>query len=228
MAKKKVSRKELLKSPDEFVTFSSRAAEFAKTHQQKLKFGGIAIAIIVAGYLLVNAWMDSMHDAGQNAYNQAVQSLEAIKTESDRDTEALNNVESLFTKVTEEYGMSKRARLALPQIAHVNILEKNYSEAVDYYQSFIKKVPGKTQYDALARLALAACYEAEGDVKSAVETLAPLEAAPSNTPFREFAMWRLARLYRLDHQPDKEKETLEDFVEKYKDSPFHAMAKARL
>jgi hypothetical protein len=75
---------------------------------------------------------------------------------------------------------------------------------------------------------LAACYEANGDLKIAIETLIPLVETDSDMPFRVSAMWRLARLYRLDNRPEKAEEILKEFVEKYSDSPLHAMAKASL
>jgi len=49
-----------------------------------------------------------------------------------------------------------------------------------------------------------------------------------DSPFREMAMWHLARLYRLNNQPEKELEILKEFTEQYTNSPFHTMAKARL
>ena len=74
---------------------------------------------------------------------------------------------------------------------------------------------------------MATCYEAKGDLKSAIETLKPVIEAPDN-PFKETAMLSLARLYRLDNNPAKSEEILKEFVDKYEASPFHSMAKAHL
>ncbi|MBW2205252.1 MAG: hypothetical protein JRF52_14625, partial [Deltaproteobacteria bacterium] len=48
---KKLTRKELLKETDEFLTLSNRAVMFFNAHLRGLKYCGIAIAVIVAGYL---------------------------------------------------------------------------------------------------------------------------------------------------------------------------------
>jgi hypothetical protein len=41
-------------------------------------------------------------------------------------------------------------------------------------------------------------------------------------------MLSLARLYRLDNDPENSEEILKEFVDKYEASPFHSMAKAHL
>jgi TolA-binding protein len=50
----------------------------------------------------------------------------------------------------------------------------------------------------------------------------------SELSFKEQATLNLARVYGLSKQTDKAKETLKEFIEKYKNSPFLSMAKARL
>ena len=65
MAKKKMSRKELLKRPDELSTLSSKAVALASTHQQPLKYAGVAIAVIIIAYFAFRAWTKSMNAEGQ-------------------------------------------------------------------------------------------------------------------------------------------------------------------
>ena len=228
MAKKKISRKDLLKRPDEFITISSRAADLVSTHQQQLKYVGVAIAVIIIAYFAYRAWTRSVNEEGQTAYNTAAQSLMTEGMKPDADPAALKKSGELFREVVDNHGMSKAARLALPQTAYIEFLEKDYTEAISLYRKFSDKVTGDTRYESLADLAMAACYEAKGDLKTAIETLTPLMEKSSDTPFRESVMLSLARLYRLDNRPEKAEEVLKEFVEKYKDSPFYGMAKARL
>jgi len=228
MAKTKVTRKELLKGPDEFITFSGRAAEFASSHQRQLKYVGYAIVFIALAYLAVNNWMKSINEEGQTAYDAASQSLLAEGLNPDGDSSDLQKTEELFADVIEKHGNSKAARLALPQAAHLKFLEKDYSGAIILYKKFLDQVSGNAQYVYLTNLALAACYEAKGELKTAIETLIPLVETASDMPFRESAMWRLAQLYRRDNKPDEAEKILQEFVEKYKDSPLYAMAKAGL
>jgi predicted negative regulator of RcsB-dependent stress response len=223
---KKTSRKELLKGTDEFLTFSSKAVNFITTHLRELKYAGLTIAILVVAYLGVTTYLRYVNKNGQNAYNTAYQTL-TKEMKPDANPDNLLKSEVLFNKVTDEYGLSKVARLALPQIAYLKFLDKKYDEAIVSYRKFLDKVSGNTEYELMANLALAACFEAKGDLKTAMETLIPVVETPDNS-FREPAMLSLARLYRLDNRPEKAREILNQFVEQHADSPLLPFAKAQL
>ena len=226
MAKKKITRKELLKGTDEFLSFSSKAVNFISIHMRELKIVGLAIAILAVAYLGLTTYLRYVNKNGQNAYNTAYHSL-AKEMKPDANPDNLRKSEELFRKVTDEYGLSKAARLALPQIAYLKFLDKKYDEAIVLYQKFFDKVLGNTEYESMANLALAACFEAKGDLKTAIETLIPVVETHDNS-FREAAKLSLARLYRLDHKPEKAKEILKEFAQEYTDSPFLPLAKAHL
>lgn len=223
---KKTTRKELLKGTDEFLTFSSKAVNFITTHLRELKYAGFVIAILVVAYLGVTTYLRYVNKNGQNAYNTAYQTL-TKEMKPDANPDNLRKSEELFNKVTDDYGLSKVARLALPQIAYLKFLDKKYDEAIVLYRKFLDKVSGNTEYELMTNLALAACFEAKGDLKTAMETLIPVVEIPDNS-FREPAMLSLARLYRLDNKPEKAREILNEFVEQHADSPLLPFAKAQL
>ena len=226
MAKKKLTRKELLKETDEFLTFSNRTAIFFKAHLRMLKYVGIAIGVIIAAYLSVYGYMRHMDKSGQEIYNMAYNTLnDGLKP--DMTPENLKKAEGLFERVIDEYGMSKAARLALPQVGHVKFIEKKYDDAIHFFDKFAAEVSGYKEYETLSSMALAGCYEAKGDLKKAILMLTPIVEAPGNM-FRETAMLSLERVYRIDNQPEKAHKILEKFVEEYTTSPFLPLAKARL
>ena len=226
MAKKKTTRKELLKKEDEFLTISARAINYFNAHVNQFKIIGVVLAVIIVAYIAVHFYMRSVNKKGQDAYNNAYYTL-TQKTGPDLDPQTLKQSEELFQKLRHEYGMSKAARLALPQIAFMKFVEKEYDEAIALYREFLDEVSGNPEYESLTRLALSACYEAKGDLNAAMEALNHIIKQPENS-FKESAMLSIARLYRLDHKDEKSKEILKEFVEKYPTSPFLPMAKARL
>ena len=226
MAKEKVSRKELLKGQDEFLTVSGRAILYVKEHAMPFKVAGGFLVGAALVYLGVNYYFDYANRKGQEAYDAAYYEVLKVK-EAKADDEALKKSEELFNKVITDHGLSKARRLASLQIAHLKFLEKKYDEAVKLYQAFLKEVPENTVYQSLALLALAAGYEAQGDFEKAVEALRKILSSTEKS-FKEQATFNLARVYALSKQPEKAKETLKEFVEKYKNSPFLSLAKARL
>ena len=226
MAKKKVTRKQLLKEPDEFLTFSGRAALFIREHSRQFTYLGGAVAAGLIIYLGMTTFKGYMDKKGQTTYNTAYYIL-AENAGPEKDAEALKESAELFQKVIDKYGMSKVSRLALPELAYLRMAERKYDEAIGLYLEFLDKVPDNSPYQSLARLALAACYEANGEFESAIESLSQVVDGP-NDFFKEQAMLSLARVYRLDNQKDRSKKILQEFLEKYKSSPFLPIAKAHL
>jgi predicted negative regulator of RcsB-dependent stress response len=226
MAKKKKTRKDTLKHEDEFLTFSAKAAEFARTHRQQLAYIGLVVFLILASYAGGFLYLRSINKGGQNAYNAAYYVAAQISG-SVVSSENLKKSEPLFRKVIEEYGHSKAARLSLPQVAFASFVEKKYDEAIELYQDFLNKVSGDMFYESLTRLALASCHEAKGELETAMEIIKPVVERTAD-PFNETAMFSLARLYRLDNKSDRSKEILEKLIEEHQDSPLIPMAKALL
>jgi len=241
MAKEKLTRKELLKGPDEFLTFSGRVILYVKEHAKPFKVAGGILAGAALVYLGVQTYLNYADRKGQEAYEAAYDEVikvkdiqaeaayyEVIKVKDiQADDEALKKSQELFNKVITDHRLSKASRLAPLQIAHLKFLEKKYDEAIKLYQDFLKGVPENTVYQSLALLALAAGYEGQGDFGKAAEALQKI-LSNSEKSFKEQAMFNLARVYGLSKQPDRAKETLKEFIEKYKNSPFLSMAKARL
>jgi outer membrane protein assembly factor BamD (BamD/ComL family) len=226
MAKKKITRKELLKGSDEFLTLSAKVAEFFRARLHQLKVAGLVVLIAAAVYIASQMYFRHVNEEGQVAYDAAYELLgQNLKPE----TPAGNWKKAAdgFEKVISDYGLSSVARLALPQVAFIDFLDKKYDEAIKSYRKFSGEFSQGSQYQSLNDLALAACYEAKGDLKVAIETLNAILKRPGDV-YQQSAMFNLARLYRIDHQPEKAKKISQEYIEKYKDSPFLPLVKAYL
>jgi predicted negative regulator of RcsB-dependent stress response len=226
MAKKKISRKQLLKEPDEFLTLSGKAFNYARTHVKQLQYLGVALCALVLLLFGGYSYYKYINKKGQETYNKA---YEVFKNSFKPDMKLadLKKSAELFKKVAEKYHLSRAARLALPEEAYVKFLNKDYDGAISLYRDFLDQVSGNYRYEALARLALAACYEQKGQLQTAIVTLKPILAEMGN-PFGELALFHIARLYRLNHQENEEKKAIKEFMETYKNSPFLPMIKAYL
>jgi outer membrane protein assembly factor BamD (BamD/ComL family) len=222
---KKVSRKQLLKSPDEFLSFSEKVALFARKHSRLFEMAGTAVAVALLIYLGITTYLNYVNKKGQMAYNKAYD--EMVKEMNEKpEKRDLKKPEELFKEVTEDYRFSRVSRLVPPQVAYLKFQEKKYDDAISLYKFFLKEPPDAT-YGSLARLAIAACYEEKGELTTAVDELKSIIARPSS-PFKEQAMLGLARVYRLSNQNEKARDVLKEFVETFKDSPLLPLANAYL
>ena len=145
MAAKKISRKELLKGPDEFLTFSSRAILFFKDHTTLFSYIGVGIVVLICIYLGINTYMKFVNKKGQIAYNEAYYAL-ARSQNSEPAKEDLKEPVELFEKVTDKYSLSKASRLALTELANLKYREKKYDEAISLYKEYLAKIQDDKPY----------------------------------------------------------------------------------
>jgi tetratricopeptide (TPR) repeat protein len=223
---KKVTRKELLKGEDEFMTFTARAVQFAQEHSKQLRIAGAALGLAILLYLGVYAYLNHVESKGQAAYNEAYYALDE-NLYGKQDPDKLKRLEALFRKVPEQYGLSKVSRLVYPELAHLKLQEKKYDDALSLYREFLKEIPRDSPYRPLAMLAMAACHEEKGELEKAAEMLREILSHPPDA-FKDLAMLNLARVYRLNKQDDRAKETLKEFSSRFKGSPFLPMVNAFL
>jgi outer membrane protein assembly factor BamD (BamD/ComL family) len=222
---KKTSRKRLLKSPDEFLTFSEKVALFARRHSRLFEMAGTAVAAALLIYLGATTYLNYVNKKGQAAYNKAYD--EVVKEMGEKPGKRdLKKPEVLFEDVTKDYRFSRVSRLVPPQMAYIKFQEKKYNDAISLYSLFLKD-SSRAMYRSLASVAIAACYEEEGKFPAAVDELKTIIDRPSS-PFKDQAMLALARVYRLSKENEKAREVLKEFVQTFKDSPLLPLANAYL
>jgi tetratricopeptide (TPR) repeat protein len=220
MAKQKITRKALLKSPDEFLTFTEKALDFIRERAGYFHVAGIVLASIALVYLAVTTYLNYVNKKGQGAYYAAYSEVRQEKAD-------LEKAEVLFKKVLDDHNLSRVGKLAAPQIGYMKYRANRHDEAVAFYETFMNQSSEKSLYRTLASLALAAVYEGKGELESAIALLTDLSSLPDNV-FMEQTLLGLGRLYRLTGQEAKAAEVYQEFSSRFAASPFLAQVKAYL
>jgi outer membrane protein assembly factor BamD (BamD/ComL family) len=220
MAKQKIKRKELLKSPDEFLTFTERAINYIRDRSKYFEYAGIAVAAAAVIYLGVTTYLNYVDGQGQSAYNVAF-------SETAHDKADFEKSEGLFKKVKEEYRLSRVSTLVPAQVGYLNYRQKKYEEAVKHYEDYKQDLSDNSPYRILSLLALAAVHEQQGELDKAIGILSEVKSNPKNL-FMDQTLLSLGRVYRLSKQEDKAKEVYREFVDRFETSPFLPLAKAKL
>ena len=223
---KKISRKELLKGPDEFMTFSERAVAYVEEHAQAFIYAGVAAAVLLLGYLGVSWYLGYEERKGQEAYNKAYYELRKVEAAGE-EMPSPDLPAELFEQVSADYGLARVSDLALPQLAGLRFQQGKVDEAISLYREFRKKNREEDPYVIMSAFALAACHEARKDYEAALQEIRPLVADP-DTFMRDQALVRLVRLYRLNGRLDEARETQETLARDYPDSPFLSFTEAML
>jgi len=225
MAKKKITRKELLKKDDEFISISAKVFQYLAAHMYHIKRAGycvIAILVILTGIGLYFRWLNKKALAAYNiAYSASVPD-----TADELSEEAAAKAIREFEVLIEKYGSTKMAVLAVPQLAYLKFGQGEYGEAVSLYRSYLEEEP-ESPYQVMAHYGLAAAFEAKGEPESAIQTLKKILES-ENSFLQEEALFSLGRVYALSGQQDKAQKTFAEFVNRFKESPLFPVAKANL
>jgi len=226
MAKKKTTRKELLKKDDEFISLSTRFFEYVSTHGKQIQYLTVSVMIIIAIVIGISFYFKHLNKKSLAAYNLAYTNL-VSDSSSDISEDTINKSIEELDSLIKKYGWTKMATLAIPQLAYLKFGQGKYDEAISLYQTYLKKDKSASIYHLMTHFGLAAAYEAKSEHQSAIQHLKKI-IDDENNFLKEEAMFSLGRLYALSGQQKMSKETFKDFVNQFKESPLVPLAKANL
>ncbi len=124
MAKAKKSRKELLSTNDEFITFSGRILMYAGEHKKQFEIAGYCILAAILLFIGGNLYFKKLNTKAQDTYNAGFYTI-SKNMKLDKSEEELTKSRENFAKVLADFKMSSVAALTLPQMAYIDFLEKN-------------------------------------------------------------------------------------------------------
>jgi tetratricopeptide (TPR) repeat protein len=226
MAKKRVTRKELLKKEDEFISLSTRVYQFVIAHRKRIEYAALCVVVVIAVVLGISLYLRHLNKKALAAYNIAYKNLVSDSSPEAIDKGAARSVEEL-DRLMSEYGWTKMATLSIPQLAYLKFGQGKYDEAISLYKTYLKKAKSSSIYRTMTHFGLAACYEAKGEHQTAISHL-KMVLEDENAFLKEEAMFSLGRIYKLSGQRELSKATFREFISKFTQSPLLPLAKANL
>jgi len=213
--KKKLGRKELLKKPDEFITFSNRVYLWIRTHARYVVGVVSALVLFFALFLGYSAYQNRQERQAREGYYSALEKVDPAGQ--------LSKLEEVIQK----YPRTRTANLARIAAGHLYFQKKDYARAVTYYQSVLDK--GKIPPDIRSLLLenLAYAQEQKGDLSQAASTFSRLSQGEDET-IKEEALLHLARVYQKMGKTQEAKAAYQTFISRYPKSPFTPIVKDKL
>jgi tetratricopeptide (TPR) repeat protein len=202
MPPKKVSRKKLLKEPDEFISTTARTIEFFTTYQRQILRLAIIVLVVVAavaGGFYYLRWQEGkaldMQDQGLKLYQEAYRSsLENPGTEKKEDfKKALDK----FQEALSAYKWGRTAQISELYLGNCYFGLKEYDQAQTAYSRCLEG-----PFRPIALNGLAYSCEAKGDWNKALEYFQKGCDSRDN-PFQLESMLGTARCYEAMSQKPK-------------------------
>ncbi len=169
MAKKKrLTRKQLLKEPDEFLTFSAKAIRFASENRKPISYVVIGIAVVAVAFAVFRYFSNLSERKACAIFEQGL--VEYVAGVSGEESPHLEQTaKEKFAEVLKKYPSTSATELSLPVYADISYDEGSYDKAIELYQ---RRLEGVSEKDSLRNLiwnGLAYAYEGKKDYKAAAE-----------------------------------------------------------
>jgi hypothetical protein len=149
----RITRKDILNTPDEFITTTSSVLAWIKEHPQQFIIGAVALVCILAGGYGVYYWKTNRELDGMNAYMRA------------------SNNSQMSLQVAQEYSDTKAGKLAKLRLARMSFEQGNQKMALAYADEFINKWAGKDAFHWQAILLTASAYIQQNEPAKALPIL---------------------------------------------------------
>lgn len=227
MAKKrKKTRKELLKEPDEFMTISGKLIGFAVDHKNQLTYAlGIIVvlALIISGYRFFSIRAENnasaLLDKSMSKYNN-------LKAEKKPD-EVYSEMSPDFEFILDKYNGKESAKLARLTFANICYNAGKYKQAIELYKTSLTDFTKHPMIHNLILSNLGYAYEQEADYSNAVNYFQKISSA-SELPIRDEALYHLGRLYDKLGENEKSRKAYDEILTDHQDFMYIDLIKERI
>jgi tetratricopeptide (TPR) repeat protein len=218
MVTKKKTRKQLLKEPDEFITFTGKAITFVTRYQKQISFmlcAIVAIALIFFGYRF---FAQRAETKAFTRLGQTQSKYETLKKTSS-ETAAYRQVSEAFQSIIKKYGGNAGGKLARVIYANISFDAQQYEEAIALYKQSLSDFKDDKFVYHLIISNLGYAYQRVGDEQNAAAYFEKAASA-TNSQLREEALFNLGLIYENLGKDEKGQQTLQQILNDHPDSIY--------
>ena len=221
--KKRVTRKELLKEPDEFMTYTGRMIGFFRKYHLQIMYGAVAFFIIIfsiAGFRYYTGWKEK----------KAFTSLEQVMTAYNKalgDKSDLTDVKNSFQEVVDTYAGYAGGKMARVVFADICYQTDDFDTAISLYTEALEDFKEDALLRNFIQSSLGYAYEGKKDFKKAAFYFNEIATA-KNAVMTDMALFNLARLYNAEGNKEKGIEAYKKILSDHADSLYIEIVKEKL
>jgi tetratricopeptide (TPR) repeat protein len=226
MAAKKKTRKQLLKEPDEFITFTGKAITFVTGYQKQISYTLCtiaAVALIFFGYRFFAQRAETkaftLLGQTQSRYDELIQ--------SSSETEAYNQVSQAFQNIIKKYGGNAGGKLARLIYANISYDAQQYDTAIGLYKQSLSDFKDDEFVYNMILSNLGHAYQ-RGENEQDAAAYFEKAASATDSPVREEALFNLGLMYKKSGETTKSQKMLQEILDSYPDSIYFDLAEEEL
>ena len=223
--KKKVTRKQLLKEPDEFLTFSTKLFNFVLKYKFQV-LGALGAVILIV--LAISGFTYYTHTQASVAEAQLQKNwsrYESIRNEKGS-IEAYQSVGAEFEKLVDAHGNQPAGKAARVILANICYNGGDYDKAISLYEAALDDYADPFYRGQIIN-GLGYAHEAKKNYKKAIEYF-ELTAETGNEVTKGEALFNLGRLYGTIGDSDQSMNAYQRVIAEYPDSLYAGLVRERI
>jgi len=226
MASRKKSRKELLKKPDEFITLTGRAIQFASVYQKQMSYGLyglVAVALVVFGYRFF------AQRAETKAFALLAQTMAnyEVNKKASSPREAYRKASEELQRLVKKYGGNAGGKFARTRYANISYEAGDYHKAIELYRQSLHDFKDNQLVYHLILSSLAYAYQRIEDDRNAAKYFEELSSA-TDSGIRDEALFNLGLLYEKLGDAAGSREAFQEIISNYPNSMYFDIVQEKL
>jgi tetratricopeptide (TPR) repeat protein len=171
--RQRLTRKEI-KQPDQFISYTAQAINWAKEHTKQLSYGALGVLIIIGLTAGWSAWQRQRHRKAEVLLYQAVKLLNTSRGDTaDTNTTAKPDLEKAMQQlqsITRDYRGTQASAMAHWYLGHLYFERGDYAAALAAYEQTRRALASDNQrlMPALVSLDMGYAQEASGACDKAI------------------------------------------------------------
>ena len=228
MAEKKLTRKELLKEPDEFLTTTGTVIRYTREHPRRVAAG---CALVVIGLLAaagVYYYQKHREVRSHELFEQVCGEYEtAVQSPQQLTPQKLDKLFAEFDALSREYSSLPAGEMALLYSGHVLYKKQDFKGALERYAQMQSTNLVKSGLSSLVLYHIAMSQLALKEYDKAVMLFDQL-SKDVNSPYRREAYGTVARIYELMGKNKEAVQAYRQYLKMFPEAPDAAFVKARI
>jgi len=217
-----VSRKKLLKEPDEFITISGKLIAFGTRYRKELAISACIILALVAGISAMRYFNEKKELTGFAALNAVTTQYKQLKTDKTAE-EAFSAVKTDFEKLLNDFGGKTAGKIGRVVFAGICRDAGQYDQAQTLYQKALDTFADDPFYGPVVQMNLGHTAVAKGDLDQAKANFEKIIQSKDTAVAAE-ALFNLGVIYEKNGDTAKARDLFQRIVDEHEQSIFSTLA----
>lgn len=226
MAKGAATRKQLLKEPDQFITFSGKLIAFGRSHLKAILLGTAVILALLIAVTVVR----QISDRNENQASEQIEKMMARYSAAVQDTDpetAYDRVKTDFAGILEAHDATNAAKIARIVYADISYHGGDAETAIAMYEQALDDFNQSAALKNIILSGLGHAYVLKEEYPESIRYFEMISASEEKT-MKSGALFNLAWLYETTGQKDKSTAMYKQLLADFPDTMYADLVKERI